>query len=76
MRILAADDDLVSRLAMEDVLRQCGTPEIVLAEDGACAWRQMAGDAHRVLDVGLARPAPDGAGMGAAGKGEGLVDQF
>ena len=30
MRILAADDDLVSRLAMEDVLRQCGAPEVTL----------------------------------------------
>ena len=39
MRILVADDDLVSRLAMEDVLRQCGAPEIVLAQDGADAWR-------------------------------------
>ena len=35
MRILVADDDLVSRLAMEDVLQQCGRVDIVVAEDGA-----------------------------------------
>jgi CheY-like chemotaxis protein len=61
MRILAADDDLVSRLAMEDVLRQCGEPELVLAEDGAGAWRQLAGDRHFdlvCLDVRM--PPPDG----------------
>ena len=61
MRILVADDDLVSRLAMEDVLRQCGTPEIVLAEDGACAWRQMAGDAcFDLLCLDVRMPPPDG----------------
>jgi CheY-like chemotaxis protein len=62
MRILAADDDLVSRLAMEDVLRQCAAPEeIVLAEDGASAWRQISGDQYLdliCLDVRM--PPPDG----------------
>ena len=43
MRILVADDDLVSRLAMEDVLRQCGAPEVQLTEDGASAWDALCG---------------------------------
>ena len=61
MRILVADDDLVSRLAMDDVLRQCGAPGIVLAEDGASAWRQMAGDAcFDLLCLDVRMPPPDG----------------
>ena len=61
MRILVADDDLVSRLAMDDVLRRCGTPEIVLAEDGASAWRRMAGDAcFDLLCLDVRMPPPDG----------------
>jgi CheY-like chemotaxis protein len=61
MRILVADDDLVSRLAMEDVLRRCGTPEIVLAEDGAAAWRAMSGDTcFDLLCLDLRMPPPDG----------------
>jgi CheY-like chemotaxis protein len=61
MRILAADDDLVSRLAMEDVLRRCGAPEVVLAEDGADAWQRINGDQYFdlvCLDVRM--PPPDG----------------
>jgi CheY-like chemotaxis protein len=61
MRILVADDDLVSRLAMEDVLRQCGTPEIVLAEDGPAAWREMSGDAcFDLICLDVRMPPPDG----------------
>jgi CheY-like chemotaxis protein len=61
MRILVADDDLVSRLAMEDVLRQCGSPEIVLAEDGASAWRAMNGEAcFDLLCLDVRMPPPDG----------------
>ena len=61
MRILVADDDLVSRIAMEDVLRQCGTPDIVLAEDGASAWARMAGDrCFDLLCLDVRMPAPDG----------------
>jgi len=61
MRILVADDDLVSRLAMEDVLRQCGTPEIVLAEDGASAWRQMTGEpCFDLICLDVRMPPPDG----------------
>src|ERR1700749_1220969 len=61
MRILVADDDLVSRLAMEDVLRQCGEPGIVLAEDGASAWRQMTGDqCFDLICLDVRMPPPDG----------------
>jgi CheY-like chemotaxis protein len=61
MRILVADDDLVSRLAMEDVLRQCGSPEIVLAEDGPSAWRQMSGEqCFDLLCLDVRMPPPDG----------------
>ena len=61
MRILAADDDLVSRVAMEDVLRQCGAPEVVLAVDGAQAWQRMAGDdCFDLICLDLRMPPPDG----------------
>jgi two-component system chemotaxis response regulator CheY len=61
MRILVADDDLVSRLAMEDVLRQCGAPEIVLAEDGPGAWRQMTGErCFDLICLDVRMPPPDG----------------
>jgi CheY-like chemotaxis protein len=61
MRILVADDDLVSRLAMEEVLRQCGAPQIVLAEDGAGAWQAMSGDAcFDLLCLDVRMPPPDG----------------
>jgi CheY-like chemotaxis protein len=61
MRILVADDDLVSRLAMEDVLRQCGEPEIVLAEDGAAAWRELAGErCFDLICLDVRMPPPDG----------------
>lgn len=61
MRILVADDDLVSRLAMEDVLRQCGAPGIVLAEDGASAWRRMTGDqCFDLICLDVRMPPPDG----------------
>ncbi len=61
MRILAADDDLVSRLAIEDVLRQCGAPDIVLVEDGAAAWRQLAGEGcFDLVCLDVRMPPPDG----------------
>ena len=61
MRILVADDDLVSRVAMEDVLHQCGTPEIVTAEDGAAAWRHMTGETcFDLLCLDVRMPPPDG----------------
>ena len=61
MRILVADDDLVSRLAMEDVLHQCGSPEIVTAEDGASAWSRLCGEqCFDLLCLDVRMPPPDG----------------
>ena len=61
MRILVADDDLVSRLAMEDVLRQCGAPEVVMAEDGAAAWQALFGQAcFDLVCLDVRMPPPDG----------------
>jgi CheY-like chemotaxis protein len=61
MRILVADDDLVSRLAMEDVLHQCGTPEIVTAEDGPSAWGLMTEErCFDLLCLDVRMPPPDG----------------
>ncbi len=61
MRVLVADDDLVSRLAMEDVLQRCGAPDVTMVEDGPSAWAALAGEAFFdlvCLDVRM--PPPDG----------------
>ena len=61
MRVLIADDDLVSRLAMENVLRQCGPLELVLAEDGASAWAALTGEqCFDLLCLDVRMPPPDG----------------
>ncbi len=61
MRVLVADDDKVSRLAMEDVLRRCGPFELILAEDGACAWNLLCGQDHfDLLCLDVRMPPPDG----------------
>jgi two-component system response regulator len=62
VRILVADDDLVSRLAMEDVLRAGPPAEITMAEDGPSAWEALKREGARFdlacLDVRM--PPPDG----------------
>jgi CheY-like chemotaxis protein len=61
MHLLVADDDLVSRLAMEDVLQRCGAPRVTMAEDGPAAWAALNGEAFFdlvCLDVRM--PPPDG----------------
>lgn len=61
MHVLVADDDLVSRLAMEDVLRQCGPFELTLAEDGASAWAALSGDTcFDLVCLDVRMPPPDG----------------
>src|ERR1700748_3826229 len=61
MRILVADDDLVSRLAMEDVLRQCWAPETVRAEGGAFAWPRLpAEQCFDLICLDVRMPPPDG----------------
>ncbi len=61
MRILVADDDLVSRLAMEDVLLRCGPVEITMVEDGAAAWKALeAGAFFDLVCLDIRMPPPDG----------------
>jgi two-component system chemotaxis response regulator CheY len=48
MQVLVVDDDVVSRMMLMHLVDSCGQYEILEAEDGADAWRQ--------LDAGL-RPA-------------------
>jgi CheY-like chemotaxis protein len=60
-RVLVADDDRVSRLAMEEMLRACGPLSVVPVQDGAGAWAQLEHDPRFdlvCLDVRM--PAPDG----------------
>ena len=61
LRVLVADDDPVSRLAMEDLLRGVQGAVPTMVEDGASAWETLrtAGPFDLVcLDVRM--PAPDG----------------
>lgn len=61
MRVLVADDDLVSRLAMEDVLQRCGPLDVTMVEDGPSAWAALSGEGFFdlvCLDVRM--PPPDG----------------
>jgi CheY-like chemotaxis protein len=60
-RVLVADDDRVSRIAMEDVLSACRPLSTVLVEDGTSAWAALQAPGHFdlvCLDVRM--PAPDG----------------
>jgi two-component system chemotaxis response regulator CheY len=41
MKVLVVDDDVVSRMVLMHLIDGCGTFEIVEAEDGADAWRQL-----------------------------------
>jgi two-component system chemotaxis response regulator CheY len=41
MKVLVVDDDVVSRMVLMHLIDGCGKFEIVEAEDGADAWRQL-----------------------------------
>jgi two-component system chemotaxis response regulator CheY len=41
MRVLVVDDDVVSRMMLMHLIDSCGRYEILEAEDGADAWRQL-----------------------------------
>jgi two-component system chemotaxis response regulator CheY len=41
MKVLVVDDDVVSRMMLMHLVDNCGTYEILEAEDGADAWRQL-----------------------------------
>lgn len=42
MKVLAVDDDVVSRMMLMHLVDSCGQYEIVEAEDGEDAWRRLA----------------------------------
>jgi two-component system chemotaxis response regulator CheY len=42
MKVLVVDDDVVSRMVLMHLVDACGTFEILEAEDGEDAWRQLA----------------------------------
>ena len=65
MRVLVADDDLVSRLAMEDLLRQRGPLELVMAEDGARAWAALNEPGWDLVCLDVRMPPPDGLELAA-----------
>lgn len=61
LRILVADDDLVSRMAMEDALKAGPPADIVLAEDGPAAWNQLRGAGpFDLVCLDVRMPPPDG----------------
>ena len=41
MKVLVVDDDVVSRMVLMHLIDSCGKFDIVEAEDGADAWRQL-----------------------------------
>jgi two-component system chemotaxis response regulator CheY len=43
MKVLVVDDDVVSRMVLMHLVDSCGSFEILEAEDGEDAWRQLAG---------------------------------
>jgi two-component system chemotaxis response regulator CheY len=49
MKVLVVDDDVVSRMMLMHLVDSCGNYEILEAEDGADAWRQLQG----ALQTGL-----------------------
>jgi len=59
-RVLVADDDRVSRLAMEDVLGACGPMEIELVVDGESAWAALQAGHFDLVCLDVRMPAPDG----------------
>jgi CheY-like chemotaxis protein len=59
-RVLVADDDRVSRLAMEDVLRACGPVALEVAEDGAAAWAALQAGHFDLVCLDVRMPPPDG----------------
>jgi CheY-like chemotaxis protein len=64
VRILVADDDLVSRMAMEDALRAGPPSDVTVVVDGPTAWDALRGEGGTgpfdlvCLDVRM--PPPDG----------------
>ena len=61
MRILIADDDRVSRLAVEDLLTARHRAELVSVDSGAAAWDALRADPRfDLVCLDIRMPAPDG----------------
>jgi two-component system chemotaxis response regulator CheY len=61
MKVLVVDDDVVSRMMLMHLVDSCGQYEIVEAEDGEDAWRQLAdGLRPGILFCDLRMPRLDG----------------
>jgi two-component system chemotaxis response regulator CheY len=61
MKVLVVDDDVVSRMMLMHLVDNCGQYEIVEAEDGEDAWRQLAaGLRPGILFCDLRMPHLDG----------------
>ena len=61
VRILVADDDLVSRLAMEDTLRAGPPADVTVCEDGASAWDALkTAEPFDLVCLDVRMPPPDG----------------
>lgn len=61
MKVLAVDDDVVARMMLMHLIDSCGQYEIVEAEDGEDAWRQLeAGLRPGILFCDLRMPHLDG----------------
>jgi two-component system chemotaxis response regulator CheY len=64
MRVLVVDDDVVSRMMLMHLIDACGSHEIVEAEDGEDAWRQLdAGLAPGMVFCDLRMPRLSGMGL-------------
>lgn len=64
MRVLVVDDDVVSRMMLMHLIDACGSHEIVEAEDGEDAWRQLdAGLAPAMVFCDLRMPRLSGLGL-------------
>lgn len=61
MRVLVADDDRVSRMAVEDLFAERSHMELVSVEDGASAWNAVRADPRfDLLCLDVRMPAPNG----------------
>jgi two-component system chemotaxis response regulator CheY len=62
MKVLVVDDDVVSRMMLMHLVDNCGNYEILEAEDGADAWRQLqAGLQPAIVFCDLRMPGLSGA---------------
>jgi len=61
MRVLIADDDLVSRIAVEELFAERGDVQRVSVDSGAAAWEAVCADPRfDLLCLDVRMPAPDG----------------